>query len=71
MKAVDADDESDAVDEIRAVRLEPSGERGEAGTGDARGALGGDDHEEQQRDLLTQAQRVPSACAMNSDAIVR
>ena len=37
---------------------QPAGERREAGAGDAGGALGGDDHEHQQRDLLADRQRL-------------
>ena len=39
---VDADDQADAVDQLGAVRLQAAGQGGEAGAGDAGGALGGD-----------------------------
>ena len=38
--------------------LQAAGQRRQAGAGDAGGALGGDDHEQQQRDLLADRQRV-------------
>ena len=55
---VDADDQADAVDQLGAVRAEPAGQGGQAGAGDAGRALRGDDHEDQQRDLLADRQRV-------------
>ena len=71
-EAVDADDEADAVDQVGAVRLQAAGQGGQAGAGDAGGALGGDDHEDQQRDLLADATAAcPCASAMNSEAMVR
>ncbi|CAH0327212.1 hypothetical protein SRABI128_05876 [Microbacterium sp. Bi128] len=39
------------------MRLESGGQRGQAGTGDAGGTLGGDDHEDQQGNLGAKVQR--------------
>ena len=52
---VDADDQADAVDQLGAVRAQAAGEGRHAGAGDAGGALRGDHHEQQQRDLLADA----------------
>ena len=52
---VDADDQADAVDQLGAVRGEAAGQRGQTGAGDPGGALRGDHHEDQQRDLLADA----------------
>ena len=60
-EAVDADDQADAVDQLGPVRLEAAGQGRETGAGDARRALGRDDHEEQQRDLLADRQRLVHA----------
>ena len=55
---VDADDEADAFHELRAVRGEAAGERGQACAGDTGSALRGDDHEQQQGDLLADGERL-------------
>ena len=52
---VDADDQADAVDQLGAVRAQATGQGRHAGAGDAGGALRGDHHEQQQRDLLADA----------------
>src|SRR5690606_14742467 len=55
-EAVDADDEPDAVDQLGPVGLQAARESGQACAGDARGALAGDDHEQQQADLFADTQ---------------
>ncbi|CAM5673397.1 hypothetical protein SALBM135S_10114 [Streptomyces alboniger] len=57
-EAVDADDQADTVDERGLVRLQAAREDRDARSRDARRALGRDHHEEQQRDLLTDAERL-------------
>ena len=49
---VDADDQADAVEQVGPVALQAARQRGQAGAGHTRRALGGDDHEHQQADLL-------------------
>src|SRR6478609_8634409 len=57
-EAVDADDEADARHEVWAVRLEATGKGRETRTADARGALARDDHEDEEADLLADAERL-------------
>ena len=68
---VDADDEADAVEQLRPVALKAAGQGRQARAADAGRTLARDDHEQQQRDLLADRQRVAQASAMNSDAMVR
>ena len=69
---VDADDQADAVEQVGPVALQTAGQHRQPGAGDARRALGGDDHEHQQRQLLADSDSgLPIASAMNSDAMVR
>jgi hypothetical protein len=68
---VDADDQSYAVHEVRTVRLQTTGQRGEPGAGDAGGTLRGQDHEQHSEICAPRLSGLPTACATNSDDIVR
>ena len=50
---------TDAVEQFRAVALQAAGQDGQARAADTRGALRGDDHERQQRDLLGSESGMP------------
>src|SRR6478672_1119542 len=54
---VDRDDQADAGHQVGAVRGQAATQGGQAGAGDSGGALGGDDHEDQQGELLGPGQR--------------
>ncbi len=56
-KPVDPHDQSHTLHQVRPVRLQTAGQGGQSSPGDPSGALGGDDHEHQQRNLLTDGQR--------------
>jgi hypothetical protein len=58
LEPVVADDQAHAVEQFGPVRGQTPGEGGQAGAGDARGTLRGDDHEHEQADLLADGQRV-------------
>ena len=51
-ETVDAHDDPHAVEKLGAVRLQTSGEGGDAGTRHTCGAFGRDDHEDEQADLF-------------------
>jgi len=60
-ETVDPDDEAHTVEQVWPVRLQTSGEGREPRAGHTGSALGGDDHEHQEGDLLADAERLVPA----------